>query len=546
MKTETRAAEPSAEPAPLGTTDIREIELKFLLDEAAFKAAQRSDLLGGDQRRAVRRLQSVYFDTAEGHLRRNRTVLRMRTYRGAHVMTLKDVGTDPTNPFIRAQIEVKSPTSEPDLALLDPTVAAEIRRATDDRPLVARFSTDIRRSVQRITSNRSEIEVAFDTGTIIAGTQRETVREIELELKSGDVADLFTLGLALSETVPARLGILSKSERGWLLSTGGAIRAARADSPVQPHHSVDDVFATVIGTCIRQFTANWPAFERAEGPGDEKAGGKEPVHQMRVAMRRLRAALGLFQRGFPCRDFVSMRDDAKRIASAMGDARNWDVFADLVHDGPGKNFSTESGFAPLLAASGKFRAAGHATVDALLQSRDTTRFVLSALTFVSRRGWRNEMLGADLPMLSAPAAGFAASCLARLDRQVRKRGRHIVDLPADSRHEVRIALKKLRYATDFFAPLFPDSQAVRTYARATARLQDVLGRFNDMAMAIDLVNRLPLDNDPAASRAAGIVLGWYGRDAAITTDDLQETWRRFRKAKPFWTDALDQETMEAG
>ena len=66
MKTETRAAEPSAEPAPLGTTDIREIELKFLLDEAAFKAAQRSDLLGGNQRRAVRRLQSVYFDTAEG------------------------------------------------------------------------------------------------------------------------------------------------------------------------------------------------------------------------------------------------------------------------------------------------------------------------------------------------------------------------------------------------------------------------------------------------------------------------------------------------
>ncbi len=546
MKTETRTADPAVEPAPLGTADIREIELKFLLDEAAFKAAQRSDLLGGDKRRAVRLLRSVYFDTAEGHLRRNRTVLRMRTYRGVHLMTLKDVGTDPTNPFIRAQIEVKSPSAEPDLTLLHPAVAAEIRRATDDQPLIPRFSTEIRRSVQQITSNRSEIEVAFDTGTITAGTLREPVREIELELKSGDVADLFALGLALTETVPARLGILSKSERGWLLSTGGLISAVRADSPVQPHHSVDDVLATVIGTCIRQFTANWPAFERGDSPGGTQGGGKEPVHQMRVAMRRLRAAFGLFHRGFPCRDFVALREEAKRIASAMGDARNWDVFADLVHDGPGRGFSQDPGFAPLLVASGELRTAGHATVDALLKSGETTRFVLSALTFVARRGWRNEMLGADLPTLSAPAAGFAARCLARLDKQVRKRGRHIVELPADSRHEVRIALKKLRYATDFFAPLFPDTHSVRSYARAAARLQDVLGRFNDMAMATDLVNRLPLDNDPAASRAAGIVLGWYGRDATMTTDDLQETWRRFRKAKPFWTDALDREAVEPG
>ena len=535
MKSETRAAEPSAEPAPLGTTDIREIELKFLLDEAAFKAAQRSDLLGGDKRRTARRLLSVYFDTAEGHLRRNGTVLRMRTYRSNHLMTLKDVGTDPTNPFIRAQVEVKSPSAEPDLTLLDPAIEAEIRRATDDQPLVPRFSTDIRRGVQRITSHRSDIEVAFDTGMITTGTQREPVREIELELKSGDVADLFALGLALTETVPARLGILTKSERGWLLATDGLIDAVRAGSPVQPHHSVDDVLAAVIGSCIRQFISNWPAFERGDG--------REPVHQMRVAMRRLRAALGLFQRAFPCRDFASMRDEAKRIAAAMGDARDWDVFADLVEEGPARSFSTDPGFAPMLAASGKRQAAGHETVDALLKSGETTRFVLSALTFVARRGWRNEMPGADLPTLSAPAAGFAARCLARLHRQVRKRGRHIVDLPTDRRHEVRIALKKLRYATDFFAPLFPDTQGVRAYARATARLQDVLGRFNDMAMAIDLVNRLPLDNDAAASRAAGIVLGWYGRDASITTDDLTDTWRRFRKAKPFWTAALEPEVL---
>jgi len=536
MKTETRVADPSAEPAPLGTKDRQEIELKFLLDEDAFKAAQQSDLLGGDKRRAVRRLRSVYFDTAEGHLSRTRTVLRMRTQRGAHVMTVKGLGGDPANPFLRREIEVKSPSAEPDLALLDAVVAADIRRATDDQMLIPHFTTDIRRSVQRITSRRSEIEIAFDTGVITAGSRRDPVREIELELKSGDVADLFAFGLALTHSVPARLGILSKSERGRLLSTGGLIDAVKADSPIQAHHSVDDVFGAVIGTCIHQFTGNWPAFECANGP--------EPVHQMRVAMRRLRAALGLFQRHFPCHEFASLRAEAKRVASAMGDARNWDVFADLVHAGPATTFSREPGFEPLLAASGRHRAAGYEAVDTLLKSVETTRFVLSALAFVARRGWRNEIVGASLPALSAPAAGFAATNLTRLHRQVRKRGRHIVSLPPGKRHEVRIALKKLRYATDFFAALFPNAQAVRAYARATAKLQDVLGRFNDMAMVLDLVDRLDLGNDPAASRAAGIVLGWYGRDAQTNTGDLHDAWRSFRKAKPFWTDALPEDPAE--
>ena len=68
------------------------------------------------------------------------------------------------------------------------------------------------------------------------------------------------------------------------------------------------------------------------------------------------------------------------------------------------------------AEVGKAVVGQHETVDALLKSGETTRFVLSALTFVARRGWRNEMPGADLPTLSAPAAGFAAKVLCGIKR----------------------------------------------------------------------------------------------------------------------------------
>lgn len=524
------AAKPPSAPAPTSRSDAREVELKFLVTEAALKAVQQSALFGSPTRRTAQRLRSVYFDTEHADLWRHHTFLRVRSQRGARLMALKVDGADPTNPFLRHEIEVPSPSADPDPAALGEAVAAEIERVIEGRPLLPRFTTDIRRTMHRVTSGGSEIEVAFDAGSITAGDARAPVREIELELKSGDAADLFGLGLALTDVAPVRLGVMSKAERGMLLSTGGGAAEVRADSPVSAGHSVDDIIGATIGACIRQFIGNWPAFETSAGP--------EPVHQMRVSMRRLRAALALFQREFPCVEFGVLRGDAKRIASAMGEARNWDVFAGLVQAGPGAVFQDERGLETLAAACEIHRAAGYETVDALLKHVGTTRFVLSALAFVARRGWRNTVPGADLPHLSSPAAGFAALSVDRLHHRVRKRGRHILEMPAGERHELRVALKRLRYATDFFGNLFPNASAVRTYARAAARLQDVLGVFNDMVMVSELVQRLQLGGDLPAVRAAGIVIGWYGRAGQADNRELRDAWDSFRKAKPFWSEAL--------
>jgi inorganic triphosphatase YgiF len=517
-------------PAPASRSNASEVELKFLVTEATLKAVQQSALFGSPTRRNAQRLQSVYFDTERGDLGRHHTFLRVRSQRGARLMALKADGADPANPFVRHEIEVPSRSADPDPAALGEAAAAEIERVTEGRPLLPRFTTDIRRTVHRVTAGASEIEVAFDTGSIMAGDARAPVREIELELKSGDAADLFGLGLALTDMAPVRLGIMSKAERGMLLSSGGSAAEMRADSPISADHSVDDIIGATIGACIRQFIGNWPAFETSAGP--------EPVHQMRVSMRRLRAALTLFNREFPCVEFGVLRGDAKRIASGMSEARNWDVFAGLVQTGPGVVFQDERGLVAVAAACEAHRGAGYEAVDLLLKDVGTTRFVLSALAFVARRGWRNTVPGVDLPRLSASAAGFAALSVDRLHRRVRKRGRHILEMPADERHDLRVELKRLRYATDFFGSLFPNTSAVRTYTRAAAKLQEVLGVFNDMVMVTELVQRLQLGGDLPAIRAAGIVIGWYGHGGQTDNHALRDAWCSFHKAKPFWNDAL--------
>ena len=85
------------------------------------------------------------------------------------------------------------------------------------------------------------------------------------------------------------------------------------------------------------------------------------------------------------------------------------------------------------------------------------------------------------------------------------------------RHRLRIALKKLRYATEFFEALYRKS--TRPYLAALKDLQDGLGHLNDVAVAQGLARqprrrRRPERRWRRPQRAAGLVLGWHARGVA--------------------------------
>jgi triphosphatase len=94
----------------------------------------------------------------------------------------------------------------------------------------------------------------------------------------------------------------------------------------------------------------------------------------------------------------------------------------------------------------------------------------------------------------------------------------------------RIAAKKLRYAAEFFAPLFPAKRG-RTYRKALARLQDVLGRLNDAAVAATLAHEL---SGPDIASAAAFD-GWAAAQTAMLAPELDAAWKAFMRAAPFWT-----------
>jgi CHAD domain-containing protein len=132
-----------------------------------------------------------------------------------------------------------------------------------------------------------------------------------------------------------------------------------------------------------------------------------------------------------------------------------------------------------------------------------------------------------------PARDCAAQILAARHARVLKRGRHLERRTAAELHRLRIAVKQLRYATEFFATLFPGRGMVTLRDRLVL-LQDILGRINDAAAVQPLLIAAAAD-DREFIVAAGIVTGWCEARAMGERIALQNAWRRFRTARRSWS-----------
>ena len=199
------------------------------------------------------------------------------------------------------------------------------------------------------------MEAAFDEGAIHAGARELPLLELELELKSGPAQDFFDFAALLAEILPLRLDNVSKAERATHFCEGTApkpVKAKPADLPADAN--LDEATARIILGTIEHFLVNWASLRASDDP--------ESIHQMRVALRRLRAALGMLKKVIPCLEFEAFREEAKALASAFGPARDSDALRELIEQGPMGHFGGRKDFAPLLDALEKRRAAAYAEI----------------------------------------------------------------------------------------------------------------------------------------------------------------------------------------
>jgi CHAD domain-containing protein len=140
-----------------------------------------------------------------------------------------------------------------------------------------------------------------------------------------------------------------------------------------------------------------------------------------------------------------------------------------------------------------------------------------------------------------PAQSVAERVLANRYKQACKRARHLDRLSADRRHALRIELKKLRYAAEFYVPFFDAAQAKKFLSRL-ARMQDVLGAVNDVAVAKHILEKFVASAEATdgvsaneVSFVAGLIYGWHLERAAHTWREAVQRWKKFARTRAFWT-----------
>lgn len=527
----------------------REIELKLRMRPDALARLRDAQILA----RAVgnsgsrRRLEAAYYDTEDFRLRRQKSSFRVRQEGDRFIQTLKaPSSTGGTLDRHEWSNQVPSMEAHPDW-VIEPDARARLGHFKPGE-LVEVFRTEVDREtcVLNFADERGTdavIELAFDLGRIVTPSRVMPIAEVELELLKGDPALLFALARLLLDTAPFQVEIRSKAARAYALVANERPKWRKAEKlSFGKSTSVDSAIASVFRGCY----THWLDNEAAALDGTDPEG----VHQMRVALRRLRSATAIFAEVIPQEQQDWLRGESKWLADALGTARNWDVHIAEIIDPLVEARESDDGLALLRRQCEGARMDGYRDLREVLASRRYTEFVLRFGEWLESGAWRNGGDAGQIALLAQPLRLLADRLLTRQHRKVLKRGRGLKRAAPEDRHELRLAVKKFRYSVDFFATVY-GSRKTRDYLSRLTALQDTLGDLNDVAeteirMGSLDTSVIPSRDRDAFIRATGIVIGWSAEKARSAEPVLVGQWKALRKQKPFWSPVERRAEPQAG
>ncbi|MHB1020903.1 MAG: CYTH and CHAD domain-containing protein [Acidobacteriaceae bacterium] len=507
-----------------------EIELKLAIAPEDVARFRRQPLLRSLRQghATTKHLINTYFDTTTLRLQQNRIALRIRQAGRQRIQTIKRDALPGQSGLVRGEWEHPVLEDTPDLTQVDD---AELRKVLVPRrgklALKPIFVTDFRRTAWLLKTTDAEVECALDLGMIRAGKASQPICEVELELKAGNRNVLFALAQQLNRAVPLRPEQASKAARGYALAAG------EKPGPVFSQPIVLDVamtaqtaFAAIAQACVGHALANVA--------GAQQAGDAEYVHQLRVGIRRLRGAFSVFRKVVPAEDRQLLSTELRWLLQELGPAREWDVFLQETLAPLMKRFHAREGLQRLKAVAETHRASGYDRACKALRSSRCGELFLQMEGWLDAWSRQNQIAEAsEENPLHLPVNKLAAEILEDRHKKVTRLGRKIRKLDATELHQLRIEIKKLRYATEFFHAVWP-KRASERYIAALKDLQNVLGAMNDAAVATEQIEQLEGEAGTGVEREAGLLLGWISAHLRHGRKDLLGMWEHFAKLEPFW------------
>ena len=504
-----------------------ETELKLELTTEGLRKLRASRVLPRNTR-TEEQLTSSYFDTPKHKLAKNGLTLRVRRNGNKRLQTIKSGQFEGS--FRRGEWEREIKGDLPDLHIIQGTALAPVATRKLKHKLRPVFETRVHRTTVPIRENESLIEVALDEGRVRAGLKFAPIGEVELELKRGKASDVFKLARKIGQLVPATLALTSKAERGYELIEERPDQAVRAEKiNLRRGMSTADALRVVGRSVLRQIIANQTAVERADPEG---------VHQMRVGLRRLRAAISLFSKLLGDKQTQRITAELKWLLGELGPARDLDVYETGTIEPVRRAVLPKFGMKELESSLVSLRESAFARAKVAVDSPRYRTLLLNTLQWLEIGEWtkRSRHHGAR------PIERFAICILARRTQKAKKKARKLRELNSRERHKLRIAIKKLRYAIDFFEHLFEGHKAKKNlscFKACLGHLQDRLGALNDISVHQSLAPRLVQGKTHTKVRARAFAAGIVSRREQSKIEPLlnaaNKDAKKLSHLNAFWT-----------
>lgn len=497
----------------------QEVEFKLALPQNVQRAFLRHPLLKqATQKLPTRKLTNIYFDTSDLDLYRRGIALRLRKQGRQWLQTVKRAGTVAAGLSARPEWEQPAPNGAFDFSAVDDDgVRKRLQRAQARTGLVPVFETVFSRQTWRFESAPdSALLLMFDRGSINSQGRQEAISEIEIELDGGTTDSIFHLAAALGANLPLKPEPRSKAERGYRLFRGDPLKPVHAKvSLLDKRQTPAQAFQVIALDCLAHLQGNEAGTLASADP--------EFVHQMRVALRRLRSALRLFVSALP-QDFAApLLPRLRALANALGAARDWDVAIDELLAPVWNAFADDTRLARLRDTAENQRNLARQHARAALLDGAYGRLLLELVAAL------------HAPAFAATAAD-ADDLPAFAQRRLRKRRRRLAQLAEGASslnikalHALRVGVKRLRYGLEFFAPLYR-GKTVKAEIATLAKLQTKLGLINDLANARRLLSER-VGEDAELREALALVGGWYGPQVEAVYGELPARLAEVAKGK---------------
>ncbi|MGN7611873.1 CHAD domain-containing protein [Magnetococcales bacterium HHB-1] len=299
-------------------------------------------------------------------------------------------------------------------------------------------------------------------------------------------------------------------------------------APVHKGQTIEEAFATILKANY-DYMLTW---EQVAYEGENIRG----VHQTRVSFRRMRSALSVFGRVIPRDATMDMGVEMKWFASELGPARDSDVFIDeaLGDENVKGIIPPPEGEAILTAQAKKINAEAYVQVRAAIDSDRFKAFKENFPAWIENCGWREKMTEEQIAGIEKKVTKFANKVLRKRFNKILAAGDDLSILPEEELHELRIRCKKVRYAMEFFTPLY-DAEEMDVFGKAFKKVQRQLGIINDVAVMPGLLARFMegIDDENAQTFANGLAeLRRSQQKGAI--DSLPGHWTNLGTIKLPW------------